>query len=461
MTRFSKEYFPSADTLVEYLNEFATRFDLDIRYNSPVSAVSRDEHGEFSITTNGGPGYRAKALLVATGLGLPYVPDIPGIELTEGYEDMSVDPADFENQTVLILGKGNSAFETADRLIASASLIHTLSPTPLKLAWQSRFVGHLRAVNNNLLDTYHLKSQNAVIDGIVHEIKPGPPGKLRVKFSSIHAENETEQLDYDRVLRCTGFRFDDSIYDSTSRPTMTPCGRLPLMTNGFEATSVDGMFFMGAPMQSLDYKRAQSAFIHGFRYNVRALFNLLERRYFGVPLPHEVLPSDPAIIAKAVLTRMNSVSSLWQQVGFLADLVVLPADGESEARYIHDVPYEYARERGLELSGGRDFYITMFRLGLCPGNPFDHPRSADPDEGVSSTAIHPTFELHRGGYKVQEHHVLEDFLGDWSGSEYLDSATRFFTHSMRGEEVPRNHLSDVRHIVRDGSMRLVNQASGD
>jgi len=32
------------------------------------------------------------------------------------------------------------------------------------------YVGHLRALNNNLLDTYQLKSQNALLDGNIERI---------------------------------------------------------------------------------------------------------------------------------------------------------------------------------------------------------------------------------------------------------------------------------------------------
>ena len=46
-----------------------------------------------------------RKLIVATGIALPNVPDnVPGIEHTVGYEDVSIDPDDFEGQSVLVLG---------------------------------------------------------------------------------------------------------------------------------------------------------------------------------------------------------------------------------------------------------------------------------------------------------------------------------------------------------------------
>ncbi len=90
---------------------------------------------------------------MATGLHKAYVPPIPGIELVESYIDVSDHPHNFTDQRVLIIGKGNSAFETADNLLEAMALIHLASPNPLKFAWKTHYVGDLRAVNNNLLDS--------------------------------------------------------------------------------------------------------------------------------------------------------------------------------------------------------------------------------------------------------------------------------------------------------------------
>ena len=102
---------------------------------------------------------------MATGVTQPNIPEIPGIETAEPYGTAATDPADYMNQRVLVIGKGNSAFETADNLVETAAVIHVAGPNSVRMAWRTHFVGHLRAVNNNFLDTYQLKSQNAVLDG--------------------------------------------------------------------------------------------------------------------------------------------------------------------------------------------------------------------------------------------------------------------------------------------------------
>jgi cation diffusion facilitator CzcD-associated flavoprotein CzcO len=166
---YSKNYFPDADHLVRYLHEFADRFQLNIQYGTKVIKIGKND--SFQIIDSRGQIYLCKRLIIATGITKPYIPSIPGIELAENYKDVSIDPQDFINQKVLIIGKGNSAFETADALTDTTSLIHVASRQPVNMAWKTKYVGHLRAVNNNFLDTYQLKSQNVVIDATIAQIR--------------------------------------------------------------------------------------------------------------------------------------------------------------------------------------------------------------------------------------------------------------------------------------------------
>ena len=147
----TREYTPSCPGC------YTAKHNLKVAYEAKVSKISKD--GDFRIETENGNVYTCEKLIMATGVNKPFIPKIKGIENCKTYLDVSVNPEDFINKSVLIIGKGNSGFETADNLVSTASKIHVCSPTPLKLAWKTHFVGHLRAVNNNFLDTYQLKSQ--------------------------------------------------------------------------------------------------------------------------------------------------------------------------------------------------------------------------------------------------------------------------------------------------------------
>lgn len=83
-------------------------------------------------------------LLAATGLWVPQKVEFLGSDLIEGYESISTNPEDYKDQAILILGKGNSAFETAQSILGRASQVHVLSSSPVRLAWQTHYVGDLR-----------------------------------------------------------------------------------------------------------------------------------------------------------------------------------------------------------------------------------------------------------------------------------------------------------------------------
>ncbi len=83
-------------------------------------------------------------LIVCTGIATPNLANLLGAEHIDGYEDMSLDTDDYEGQSVLILGRGNSAFETADHIVGSTNLIHMISRSRIRLAWETHYVGDLR-----------------------------------------------------------------------------------------------------------------------------------------------------------------------------------------------------------------------------------------------------------------------------------------------------------------------------
>jgi len=299
---YSQEYMPHADALVRYLADFASHFDINIEYGCRVVGVSKDDF--FRVRTAHGEVYACRRLVIATGIAEPCLPSVPGIEFAEMYPDVSIDPNDFRNQRVLIIGKGNSALETANNLIATTSLLHAVSPTPVKMAWQTHFVGHLRAINAPFMDTYQLKSQNAALDASVESIER-VDGKLHVTFSFQHAENERKSLDYDRIIVCAGFRFDASIFDETCKPQLTINNRYPAQTSEWESVNVEGLYFAGASMAVRDYRKTTSAFIHGFRYNIRALHRVFESKYHDNAWPSRRVDRVPETLARAVLHRLN------------------------------------------------------------------------------------------------------------------------------------------------------------
>ncbi|MFE2756091.1 NAD(P)-binding domain-containing protein [Actinosynnema sp. NPDC059335] len=427
-TAYTPRYFPDAEVMLRYLADFAAKHDLPIRYGTEVVSVARPD--DFAVTDRDGVTYRAKRLIVATGVSKPYVPPIDGVELAERYFDVPVDPAGFTGQRVLIIGRGNSAFETADNLIETAAVIHLAGPNSLKLAWQTHFVGHLRAVNNNFLDTYQLKSQNALLDGHVLGIRRDGDGYLaRISFARV--AEVVKEIRYDRVIVATGFRFDASIFAPECRPRLTINDRFPDQTAAWESVNVPDLFFAGTITQARDFKKSTSGFIHGFRYGVRALHHVLEHRYHGVPWPSRDLAATPEAVVDAVIERVNRTSALWQLFGFMADAVLVGPDGAP--RYVEEVPLAHLHEAVARGDFGEveSYLAVTLEYGADHDkiNPFDigtRRPSQEDTSGLDGRYLHPVVRHFRAGRVVGEHHVTENLENEWDSEAVHRAPLRAF-----------------------------------
>ncbi|GIH94550.1 NAD(P)-binding domain-containing protein [Planobispora siamensis] len=405
--RYSQEYFPRADDLVRYLADFQRGHRLNVRFSTPVERIEKT--GDRFAVHAGGEVFHAECVIVAAGWGGPYVPDIPGIELAQGYEDMPVSGEEFTDQRVLIIGKGNSAFETAQAMLGHAAVVHLASPSPVRLAWTSKHPGHVRGQYGALLDSYWFKTLHGVLECDVDRIwRDGDHFKVAITYTL--AEGEQALLEYDSVLRCTGFTMDTSVFDGSCLPERAPGGRLPAIRPDFQSVNVDGLYFAGTLMQARDFKRASSAFIDGFRYNLRTMTALLRERYEGVPLDRRTLPADPDGLTAAMLERVNYSSALWTQFEYLCDVYVVDEATGEVTRY-EDLPEDYAVER----FGGHPLYFTVtLRWGRR-----DHPdvfairRHPTPERAHESAFLHPVVRAWRHREQTGERHLLEDLMARW------------------------------------------------
>jgi thioredoxin reductase len=440
--KFSGEYFPHADDLVRYLTEFQRLHGLAVRYDTAVTRIERAEgtggdgsgggssggEGEFVVHTAQGT-IRARCVIVAIGWGGPYVPPIRGIEHAVGYEDMKIDPAAFTGQRVLIVGKGNSAFETANAILGHASMIHLASRRPLRLSWNTKHPGDVRAQHGGaLLDSYQFKTLHSVLDCTIDEIRRVGDG-FEVEITYTHADGERAVLEYESVIRCTGFRMDTSIFGDECRPELLVDGRLPAVRPDWQSANVDGLYFAGTIAQVRDLKQASSAFIDGFRYNLRTFSALLRERYDGVALPYGELAAHEDALTELVLDRVNYSSALWTQFEYLCDVLIID-ERTGQVRHYTDLPEDYAVERFRDHA---HYYTVTLRWGRAEyGDVFAIDRHPVPGRAEESAFIHPVVRRYDGGELVAERHLLEDLLAEWRRPErHVEPLRAFFAAQLR------------------------------
>ncbi len=426
-TDYSRKYFPDAEDYCQYLLDFANRHDLKIQYGFQVSRVRKDKDC-FILKDTRGHEVKSKVLIVATGLSKPQIPTFPGVELAELYGDVSIDPRDFEGQRVLVVGKGNSALETADNLIETTASIHICSPTPARMAWTTHFVGNIRAINNNFLDTYQLKSQNVVLDAWVESLEKTPSGGIMCHILYSHAKGEKRSIPFDRAILATGFRFDDSIFDDSCKPELAFDKKLPAMTSSWESTNVENMYFAGALMQMRDFKKTMSGFIHGFRHNVKMLVQIVEHKHHGKPIRGEGMTDSPRALADRIVDRLTRSASMYLQPGFFCDMLVV--HNKNGVEYYDDIPIDYIADS--EFCRNRHYYTISLEYGDYSQvrDPFAIDRDPDPSNAHLIEYLHPIIRRYGNGNFIRAHHLVEDLENDYVKERYIASISDFLEREL-------------------------------
>jgi thioredoxin reductase len=406
-TDYTDKFFPDADVLCNYLADFKKIHELKVKQNFDVATIRKNTSG-FEVKSQDGEVLSAKRVIVATGYNAEKLPEFPGSELVEPYSKFNIDADKYTNKRILILGKGNSSFETADSLIENAASIHISSPNSVKLAWETHYVGHLRAVNNNFLDTYQLKSQNVILDADIDLItKEGD--QFRVDITYTHAMEEKRTIYYDHVISAIGFKLDTSIFDESCKPDLCPNNKFPALNKDWCSSNVPDLYFAGTLMHSLDYKKTMSGFIHGFRYNIKALAEILDEKHHGITssIGYEIDLSLEAL-SKHICKRVTETSSMFLQPGFFGDVLVQSETGEMS--YVNDVPVDYFCEEKKKNSFKGRFYIITLEYGDWSNvkNPFRIDRDPSPKQAHLAEYIHPMIREYVNDEVVDTFHVPED-----------------------------------------------------
>jgi hypothetical protein len=205
---------------------------------------------------------------------------------------------------------------------------------------------------------------------------------------------------------CAGFRFDDSIFAADCRPELGIDRRFPAQTPEWESVNVPGLYFAGALMQANDGEKHTSGFIHGFRYNVRSLFRMLEKKHHRRDWPARGIEPTPEGLVEAALARLNRTSALWQQPGFLHDVIVVGEDWD-RAVYYEEMPLAYVH--ASTLGDSRHYYTIALELRKVEGD-----------------LLHPVIRRWCGRHLVSEQHLLEDLSGEWRKPDLHVAPLRFF-----------------------------------
>jgi cation diffusion facilitator CzcD-associated flavoprotein CzcO len=110
--------FPSRDSIIQYLDDYANKLDVSIHYGVSVRRIDRSD-ANWMIETDAGV-YTTRHVVVATGHDrVPHMPNWPGRETFEKQLIHAADFGDIANywsKKVLVIGAGNSGTDILNHL---------------------------------------------------------------------------------------------------------------------------------------------------------------------------------------------------------------------------------------------------------------------------------------------------------------------------------------------------------
>jgi len=371
-TDYSKEYYPDRKDLVRYINDFAGKYKLNIKYKTNVEKIQKTAEGKYTLAVTNASGkwlYTCDKLIVATGVEKPNrggVKDTTGTirhyaDFPKDYFKKEENLATFENKQLLIIGNGNSAFELANILTPRVSSVNILGRNSKKWAMSTHYAGDLRSIYLPFHDTFLLKSLNSFDEtGINIVIENGVVNKYTIhhdcgRCSIKHPYGGMPPDGYDQIILCTGWQFDTSIFEFEL--PLTENKKYPIISDTYEAINNTNLFFIGALMHSFDFKISSGGFIHGFRYLIKHFFQLNYDGKFDI---QKYTISDSAGMSDLlahIIYKINYGSAIYQMFGQLVDIFIYNPN-KDEITYINDVHYNFLKTHSSNEE------LTYFMLSL-------------------------------------------------------------------------------------------------
>ena len=249
--------YPTRDEVTDYLDQYAARFDLPIRFNTAVSSLSHED-GSFRIEADGRQ-IVADQVVVATGpFNQPRTPPFAGQLAPEVFQTHSASyrrPSDVPGGRVLVVGGGNTGYQIARELSASHAVRLAIgsrqTPLPQRLLgrdifWWLTKLGMLDTTVDSWLGR-RVRDRDTLIGSSPRELarKHGVTLMPRVLGASgrtvTFADGRAQE--FDAVIWATGYRPD---YAWVKPPVLDGDRRVHHRRG---VTDVPGLYFLGLAWQ--------------------------------------------------------------------------------------------------------------------------------------------------------------------------------------------------------------------
>ena len=238
----------TVNEFVQYLDEYADHFQLNIHSDCPVQKV-RFKKGHYEVVCEDETVFTAPVLIMATGIfGNPFIPDIPGVQNNPIvlHSHYYRGPHIFKKQKVLIVGAGNSAAEIAIELSGQA-MVYMVSRKELQFFSDTKKLYHIRGISESYL--------KELINMEIIRFRPYQH-LLKIENRDVHFQDW--KLTVDKIIFATGYHGSLKLLKNFNLRLNRY--EYPEVSYSGESIQYPNLFFAGP----LSFQNFSSIFIHGF-----------------------------------------------------------------------------------------------------------------------------------------------------------------------------------------------------
>ena len=302
---------------------------LNVQYGSEVTAI-KGERGNFELTLNNGSVVKAENVVLGIGTqGNPRRLGVPGEDLPNIQYQLD-DPAEYSNETIIVVGAGDSAIENALALSAQNQVYILNRKAEFARAKEGNLNAILAAANNDdvSLGCYYSSS----IDNIV--ASEGDDAGMVVTLATAEGE---EVVQADRIIARLGSipprKFLEGCGMTMSHEGMDA---LPVLSEHYES-SVPGLYVVGALAGCPLIKQAMNQgydvveFANG-NFVKPADHELIEFQFAGMPFDRDADELINLFMSRIPMFRQLSVLAFREMIIESSLYVGLPdADSMEDA----------------------------------------------------------------------------------------------------------------------------------
>ena len=215
--------YPTKDQVADYLQQYATAFDLPVRLGTRVTALRRcGDHFRLGAVA-------ARSVVVATGpFQVPFVPEVAagfGDGVTQVHSATYRNPEQLPPGPVLVVGGGNSGFQLAAELAATRTVHLSIGrrnacvpqrPLGRDIFWWQTVTGLISAPAGSWRGQWMRRGDGTVIGlstRVLRRAGVGVRPRLTSACGDLAGFADGTTLPVSTVVWATGFRRDDSWID--------------------------------------------------------------------------------------------------------------------------------------------------------------------------------------------------------------------------------------------------------